>query len=56
MVNMANTKLIISIVLIVVMILNITLFAFGSLNVGIFWLVIGVGALVTYVIFPKMRS
>ena len=56
---MANAKLITAIILIVVVVLNVILFAFrvydslGALGVGLFWIVLGIAALITYVMFPK---
>ena len=53
---MVNPKMIIALILVAALVANITLFAFRVLGVGTFWLVIGVVALITYVMFPKKRK
>ena len=53
---MVKAKAVIAIVLAALLVVNIALFAFGVIGVGIFWAVIAVAALITYIMFPKKRK
>ena len=52
---MKPTK-IISLVFAVIVVLNIALFAFGKVNVLLFWLVIVLAALYVYFILPNIKK
>ncbi|MBN2112057.1 hypothetical protein JW707_03060 [Candidatus Woesearchaeota archaeon] len=44
-----------SLVSAVLVILNITLFAFGKISIGVFWFIIILMAILAYIILPRTR-
>ena len=45
-----------SLVAVVVVILNITLFSFGKISVGVFWFIIILMAFLAYIILPRLKN
>lgn len=45
-----------SLIAVVVVILNITLFAFGKISIGVFWFLIILMAFLAYIVLPKVKK
>jgi hypothetical protein len=50
-----SLKQIISIFLILILVLNLVLFALRKINVIYFWIIIGIIAVIAYYVIPKMK-
>jgi hypothetical protein len=51
-----NIIKILSIVLVIIVVLNLIFFALGRVNGLYFWIIIGMAALCTYVIIPRIKN
>ena len=52
----SSTLKMIGIVLVIVLILNVFLFAFRVINWIVFWIIIALGAVFVYFILPKLKK
>lgn len=54
--NRENLVKVLSGIVAAIIVLNIVLFSFGRISVGMFWIIIALAAVLAYIVLPKLRK
>ncbi len=54
--NRENLVKVLSGIVAAIIVLNIVLFSFGRIRVGMFWIIIALAAVFAYIVLPKLRK